>query len=294
MKKLMTYALAAAMTAGVSMGADIRYMGSGDWSVDANWVGGLKPTTLDTGRMNWGNNTVTVTTTETCGRVQIGVDESGTLVIANGGSLTTTTSGGLQGRIYVGNNNLACQGTLTVQAGGYANCLNGMFVGAGTVGIANIYGTVDLGSHLWMGSSATGDGTLNIYNGGILNVAGNTGLGTVDAVNASGGNADMYVFGGTVNLHHWNAVTSIQNGSTIHIDGTGAINIGYSGYGDQSSVVADYVTAGKIIADSGSIQTSYNAGTGITTITVPEPATIGMLGLGAFATLLIRRMKARS
>ena len=43
----------------------------------------------DTIRVGWGDNTVTLTNVVTVARFQIGVDESGRLVVASGGSLTT-------------------------------------------------------------------------------------------------------------------------------------------------------------------------------------------------------------
>jgi hypothetical protein len=88
---ILVCALLGVMVAGQAMAATIRYRQSGDWTLTApsNNTPGWQnvssvPTTADLGRINWGNNTVTLTTTETIGKLQVGVDEQGNLVIANG------------------------------------------------------------------------------------------------------------------------------------------------------------------------------------------------------------------
>lgn len=80
----------------------LRYRLSGDWSkfADADGAGwGVNPNiegapgaglpgSSDEARINWGGNTVTVSTTvPAVGHLQIGVDESGTVVVASGGVL---------------------------------------------------------------------------------------------------------------------------------------------------------------------------------------------------------------
>src|SRR5437762_3598058 len=95
-------ALLGVMVAGQAVAADIRYQNSGDyfatvavtgangWQAGASGPGGL-PGTNDTARANWGNNTITLAgEAPLLGRFQLGVDESGQLVVNAGGKLITT------------------------------------------------------------------------------------------------------------------------------------------------------------------------------------------------------------
>ena len=88
--------------------------------VPTGWQGGVIPGTADTARFNWGNNTVTLAGQAPLLRnFQMGVDESGQLVVNAGGNLTTTGPN----NSTVGNNGSApgganVVGRLTVNAGG--------------------------------------------------------------------------------------------------------------------------------------------------------------------------------
>src|SRR5215216_6148988 len=89
-------ALLGVMLAGQAMAADIRYQNSGDyfdtvavtgvngWQAGGGGPGGL-PGTNDTARANWGNNTITLAgQAPLLNRFQLGVDESGQLVVNAG------------------------------------------------------------------------------------------------------------------------------------------------------------------------------------------------------------------
>ena len=99
---ILVCALLGVMVAGQAMAADIRYQNSGDyfdtvavtgvngWQAGAGGPGGL-PGTNDTARANWGNNTITLAgEAPLLMRFQLGVDESGKLIVNAGGKLKTT------------------------------------------------------------------------------------------------------------------------------------------------------------------------------------------------------------
>lgn len=309
----------------VSTAANIRYQNSGDWfDVDTSdgtgWQGGVLPGAADTARVNWGGwigNTVTlVGAAPTIDKFQLGVDESGTLVVGSGGSITTT------GDSKVGNNNWVT-GTLVINGGTVTNnTWFGVAVGNGgvknagyhpsnpdasawgpTYGVVEINGgTLNIGSHLWMATGGinanapagvpTSIASLTINAGGVVNVGGNLGLGTINAStpSAGGGVATITVNdGGLLNLFQWSATTSIMEGSVLNINGTGTVVVG----GNRGAQADDYFALGKIASDMGGIEWVYtpgDPGQDYTTITaIPEPATLALMGLGALG--LFRKKK---
>jgi hypothetical protein len=263
---ILVCALLGTLAAGKAMAADIRYQNSGDyfdtvavtgvngWQAGAGGPGGL-PGTNDTARANWGNNTITLAgEAPLLGRFQLGVDESGQLVVNAGGKLTTTGPN----NSTVGNNGSApgganVVGRLTINAGGLVNVTNVLFVGAGATGIlTNDGGTLNVGSHLWCGSGNVGGvgtiGTISIANGGVINVGGNIGLGTINASTPSGGKCSLYVQeGGILNLSNISPVNSIQPNSVLDISGSGVVTIG----GDRTAVMSAYTNVSRITAYGG-------------------------------------------
>ena len=244
---ILVCALLGALVAGQAMAADIRYMSSGDYLEPTGWVGGVIPGTNDTARFNWGNNTVTLAgEAPLLMRFQMGVDESGQLVVNAGGKLNTT---GVQNSTVGNNNNAGVVGRLTVNAGGEVNVTNVLFVGASATGILTIDGgTVNVTSHLWAGSGAVGVGTIYVTNGGIFNVGGNIGLGTVNASTPSGGKCSLYVGdGGVLNLNQITPITSIQPNSVLDISGSGVVTIP----NDLTAAMSAYTNALRITAYGG-------------------------------------------
>jgi hypothetical protein len=290
------------------MAANIRYQLSGDyfdtvanttthgWQSGGGGTGGL-PGSADTARFNWANNTVTLANVApTVTAFQMGVGESGGLVVNSGGSLTTT------GNSTIGNNNGSSNpvnGFLTVTTGGYVKVGGHLTLGAGVPtgsgglsGNLNLNGgTLEIQSHLWVGARNNTTATIDISNGGTLSVlAGNFGLGTVDTINA-GGTATMNVNnGGILNLFQWNNTTSIFSGSVLNINVGGTVNIG----GNRVAAANDYFTAGRIGTDGTGIQATYDSGSNLTTIVaIPEPGTPVLWCMAGLAVLLRRRRHFR-
>jgi hypothetical protein len=288
---ILVCALLGVMAAGQAIAADIRYQNSGDyfdtvavtgvngWQAGAGGPGGL-PGTNDTARANWGNNTITLAgVAPLVGRFQLGVDESGQLVVNAGGTLTTTGPN----NSTVGNNGSApgganVVGRLTVNAGGVVTVTNVLFVGAGATGIlTNNGGTVNVGSHLWCGSGSVGGlgtiGTISIANGGVFNVGGNIGLGTVNASTPSGGKCSLFVQdGGVLNLHQISPVNSIQPNSVLDISGSGVVTVP----GNLTAVMSAYTNASRITAYGGlgKVGIDYNnTNVGKTTLFAIAPVT---------------------
>jgi hypothetical protein len=289
------------MTAGLAQGATIRYAGSGDYftlsadqSSPPGWQSSVLPGSSDTIRFNWGNNTVTLAgTAPSVSQFQMGVDESGGLVVNSGGVLSATGAG----TSAVGHNGTVT-GFLTVNSGGLVTVAAPLEVGAGgsgTVGNLTINGgTVTLSSHLWVGDQSGAVGSININSGGVLNIGGMLGLGTINSTSASGGTGTLNVNdGGILNLGNIQAsgLGSVQPGSLLDIYGSGEVTI----HGDFTSVMNGYIAAGRIEGNNvvGNAQAVYNSGLGETLLTViPEPSTFALMALMG-AGLVVRRLVRR-
>jgi hypothetical protein len=303
MKRFSTVtALAVAVTgsAVVAMQSDaavLRYRASGDWTevtdgATPGWgpnpvgVGASVPGAGDEARINFGNNTVEVTSiVPDTARVLMGVDESGNLVIKNGGSLTATND------VRAGNNGAAAVGTLTVEDGGFLSVGTQLWSATGgSSGNIDIQsgGLVTVASHLWLG--VTGASVIDVA-GTLDQTGGILGLGTSDAVSAGGGTAILNILdGGTVALNNISSAAglpSIQAGSLLTITGDGQLLLP----GDFEGVLNDYVDAGKIVGIGGDVVVDQNLNPGFTTAYIPEPGSVMLLGTGVLA-LLARRKQA--
>ena len=262
--------------------ANIRFKQSGDWfqtetveddtvenddGLDNGWQAPGVPGVDDVGRANWGGNTITLMgDAPPLLRMQLGVDESGSLQISAGGILTTSED------VVAGtsNNNVGggeVTGTLEVNDGGVVNVGRILWSARGnTEGIININagGILNVASHLWLGE--IGNSVINIsgtlqQNGGIL------GLGTKDAVNPSGGKATLNINdGGLLALNNISGGgTSIQPDSVLNINGTGQLTLP----GDMTGVLTNYVNDGKITGNAGSsiLNIDLTTNAGFTTVT---------------------------
>lgn len=272
-----------ALIAGVGIAAAtaraevFRYHASGNWDNvsmgDSGW--GLNPNNpavpdgslpggSDDARINFGNNTVTVdSTVPTVSRVQIGVDESGQVVVENNGVLTANLD------VLAGNNNSNATGTLTVNDGGVVNVGRILWAAQNqSNGVINLNtgGVINVASHLWLGVS--GSAVINIS--GTLNQAsGILGLGTLDAVNPGGGTATVNVNDGGVlalnNISSADGLPSIQEGSVLNINAGGQVTLP----GDFVAVINEYVQADKVTANSGEsmVMVDLTTNPGFTTVT---------------------------
>lgn len=312
MRKFSTVGALAIAVVGSSMvamqaeSAVLRYQKSGDWNElsDANpndvdrtpgWAGnpvgpavGSTPGSADDARINFGGNTVTVTTvTDTVNRLQIGVDESGIVEVDSGGVLNVNS-------LRAGNNGAAATGTLNVNDGGVVN-INDIFWVARTDGVSGVVninsgGTINADDHLWWGVTGTATvnitGTLN-HTGGIL------GLGTENASTPSGGAATVTVGeGGVFSLNNISSevgLPSIQAGSLIDLVGSGQLVLA----GDFEATLLDYVAAGKIVGEGliGNVVVDQTTNPGFTTAFIPEPGSLMLVGAGVVG-LIARRKQA--
>ncbi len=254
------------MVAGLAQGAILRFRGCGDYTnvfaltgtigwYDPSVPGATSlPGPADLIRVNNGC-TVTVTTVEIVGGFQVGVDESGHLVVASGGELSAV--GSLANAVGYNGYAQNVYGRMTVNTNGEVNCSYYLHVGYTGFGVVTIDGgTLNLSHHLWVGGGANGNGTIILTNGGTLNMTGANnnngmiGLGTINAVSPSGGIGTIKVSDGSVlNLFTIDGQgRSIQPGSVLDISGSGVVTVP----GDKTSVLTDYYTStGKITAYGG-------------------------------------------
>ena len=272
----------------------------------AGQPGGVLPGPLDTVRFNWGNNTVSLAgAAGSITAFQMGVDESGGLVVNSGGSLTAT------GNSKIGNNAggggvIPTTGFLTVNSGGVVNAQGGWLMVAGNsgalTGIVTLNGgNLNVSSHLWVATGAGSHGTIDIF-GGTLSVSQMLGLGTVNATSPSGGTGLLSVNdGGILALSNIDAGTnpdttprlgSIQPGSLLDITGTGLVTLP----GNFTSAIDNYITAGRITRNAGAlgqVQAIFDGDLNQTLVTaIPEPSTFALMALLG-AGFLVRRPSRR-
>ncbi len=305
---LATFVVATFVIADLSNAATFRYRQSGDWSTVTDGTGpgwGLNPNndgspgaglpgSSDDARINFGGNTVTVTTTvPTVRKVQIGVDESGIVEVDNGGVLSTNSG---SGDFLVGNNNANALGTLNVNTGGTVNVGRILWAAnENSNGIININsgGLVNVQSHLWWG--VTGTATANI-SGTLTQSGGILGLGTSNASTASGGTATVNVLdGGRLELFNISGdagLPSIQAGSSIDISGSGELTVP----GDVVGLLTAYADALKIggngVPGPTNLTIDLTKNPGFTTAyisAVPEPGSMLLLSIGLGALVVRRR-----
>ena len=282
--------------ANMADGAVLRYRASGDWTKiseaapgdvtgwgdnpnNAGVAGIALPGASDDARINWGGNTVTVSTSvPDVDRLQIGVDENGNLDILNGGSLSSVRD------VLVGNNNSnVTDANLNIRGGGELS-VGGILWSSNSSATGHITvdsgGLLNVGNHLWLGVTQTS--TISIA-GTLTQTGGILGLGTNNASTPSGGSASVTIeSGGLLALNNIsaNGTNSIQSGSSIDIVGTGRLTLP----GNHESVLGNYVAANLITGNgnNGAVTVFFDGSETVVTA-IPEPSSALLLGLaGAF------------
>jgi hypothetical protein len=218
---------------------------TGKWSESANWNALMVPTNVTKVIFNVeGAIPCTVTNAAFASQVVMGDDgPGGTLIVANGGSLTGTGDWSAVG--YESNS------VMVVESGASAS----------------------FGNHLWVGFNPGAVGTL-ILNGGTVTVAGAFGLGS------SGGQGLAQINNGsTLNLAQLGA-DRIQGASVLDIVGTGKVVVNGDATASVGAYVSGgQITA----SGTTNVLYSYDSGTGKTTITsgaaLPPPPPQSVTGV---------------
>jgi PEP-CTERM motif len=293
---------------GSAFAADVYWDGSegSDWTDGANWVGDAVPTNTDFGLI--GDPTVTQPIivsgqTVSAQRVVVGMGNHGcTLDVMTGGSITSDTVNFTVGRSGGG-------GTLNI-SGGDVIANAGFLMGnyqTTTAGIVNMTaGTLTVHADMasgnwWLQMLTIGDGGLSTFNmdGGAVTVDEDMWLsyhrpgGNPGTLNMTDGTIDI---GGTIMLSKSSSISSkiqldggIITASDLVMTANGLLDVTGDGMmilaGDDRVAVQGYIDDGLI---TGAVCT-YDLGLDETTIAVPEPATMVLLGLGGLLSLRRRR-----
>ena len=232
---------------------------AGDWGVAANWTNGV-PDAVEKAVFNVGGAAEAWVSDAQSGAqvVQGDGDDGGVLRIVSGGILTTKAG--------------------AWSAVGYDNTAHT---------IVETGGTYNFSQHAWIGLNDGAVGTLDI-NGGTVTVGSMLGLGWSDDILATSQGFVNVNDGGLLALSniHGDGSTSVKHGSLLSINGTGRITIANNFVG----VFEAYATAGLMAGDGtlGNVVATFDEGANLTTVVVPEPVSMLLLGLGG---LLIRKRR---
>ena len=311
-----------ASSLGTGTGSSIIRMGNvGNTNMVLSYIGGA--TSTDRG-VQIGNNSTTPAVTDTCGAT-IQNNGSGALTFANvvfnqtvAGTLAarTLTIGGANTATntitgVIADNDKALGGTISLTKADAGNwILKGNNTYSGTTVVSNgtlaINGdqsgatgavSVDAGATL-MGSGIIGGATT--VNGN-LKPGNSPGTLTFDAsLTLGAASTSTFEIVSTSSFdvlkNDGNDTITFNDGSTIVFDTTGyTVNVGdsfqvLSNWTGRAGTLANLVFVGTDLGGGKSLDTSTFLTNGAVTV-IPEPATIGMLGLGAVMTILLRRMR---
>ncbi len=210
--------------------------GNGLWNESGNWTSLICPGDVTLVTFNVaGAIPCVVTSAATAGYISMGnsAGPGGTLIITNGGNLTTFANNWCA----VGYSSNAL---MIVENGGWAN----------------------FASHLWVGFNPGADGTLiidagTVWVGGMIGLGWNGGKGTIIITN-----------GGRLIGRQWHPTASIQGESVLDITGTGTVVI----TGNYVSSISNYVSNGNITANgSPNVAYGFDPGANETTLQVAPP-----------------------
>jgi len=214
--------------------------GNGLWSESANWTGAVAPGTTNKVVFNVsGARPCVVNGSVKAGQFVAGDNgPGGTLIITNGGSLTTDATDWCA----IGYNNT----NLTIVENG---------------------GLIGIGFQLWIGYTTGSDGTL-LMNGGSVTVTNMFGLGW------SGGKGTARINGGTLRLLQWDTANSIKGSSLMDIRG-GAVVIAGNQLTSVASFISTGKIIGY--GGTGTVNSQFNYSANTTTLTATPGGNIGSL-----------------
>jgi hypothetical protein len=311
MKK--TWIVAGAMVALASMAqaAPTEYLHTGDWTHQGRWKNGDMPVTGDTVKYVQAG-TLTVSTGVNTKDSRFGLITLGN----NGGNATLKVDGNGSGKLYATGLNVGHWDNY----GGIVDLKNGRL----DVQKADNTGETHIGQY------ATGTGTLNVSGGIFMTDKLHIGYGaSTGVVNQNGGSvwADDLVLGtagggnSTYNLNGGMLVLFQTDSSIDNAGGTSALNFADDGFLEWAGVdngddLTTLITDGTITWDGGGTMlgdetvwdvrwqdgetdnwlfadTDGTLSAGKTTVwtsTIPEPATLGLIGAFGGGMLFIRRL----
>lgn len=238
---------------GATATIDWNYNGSTDWGSGANWSSGAIPGSSDSVRISQSGSMgpgISGASFNIAG-LSIGnlagtSSNDGSLIIHNGGDLTTTQV------TYIGDSP-GLSGSITVSGSNSVwNANNAVFLGAngnGTLIIedgatVNLFSTAPLGSNIYMGNNNPGGTDRLTVTGARSSLNLNQWL--------------LLAYGGNSSFHNTTSIVEVSNGATINADG---IDIGYGGHGILT------VSSGGTITTQHGLISPYLGSKGEVTIT---------------------------
>ncbi|MEN8254445.1 MAG: PEP-CTERM sorting domain-containing protein [Verrucomicrobiota bacterium] len=291
MKKLMTLVAVAAVMAATSSQAQIVFNGgAGDsWFTGASWDGGVAPGAGDDVWLNTGGSPTVDGAGAVGNNMTIGLfGFVGSLTVDAGGDLTaaqiiisndTADSGSVlnNGLISVSGNTYLHAGTADFVNNGTLNSSVNLILGNVASGVSTFTNTGDITVGAGLYPALAGTGTFNML-GGTVNTA---------AYNMNqAGTGHLQLDGGVINATGLGLNGSANNTMDITA-GTMIID------GDRSGDLLYVASLGYITAygGSGTVLADYdNINPGQTTLyAIPEPATLGLVGLMGGGLLWIRK-----
>lgn len=258
--------------------------GSGIWSQTNIWSASIVPNAGDNVFIRNGCIVTLDSTAAAINNITIGegTTSSGMLRVVTGGYLNLTGS-------------VAVAKTAVASGYGTLEIAGGTFIKNGSVVVGNggITGLVSISSGTFVGSIELGSAATNLDVGDRFRVIGSTA--NISGVNFTAGRGSIteFIFDATgIATLNYSGIARFATGSQIIIDGAaytgGAHTFSLLNVGD----IGTSIGAPTVILTNFAAGTTYNydtSGNTFTVTTIPEPATIGMLGFGAGAILLFRR-----